>query len=144
MVVFTFRLQVTNKQTRRMVKTIPAAIPVTITTIELVDEDASVQSNIEVEPFTALESVTPATEKKNIHDKWSWIQIFLHLSSNRLYVYKCVYDISLWWRHLLTSRFLTYLKWFILPSRSLLQGNSRLDFNYYFIHQKHAYYLVVD
>ena len=64
MVVFTFRLQVTNKQTRRMVKTIPAAIPVTITTIELVDEDASVQSNIEVEPFTALESVTPATEKK--------------------------------------------------------------------------------
>ena len=47
-----------------MVKTIPAAIPVTITTIELVDEDASVQSNIEVEPFTALESVTPATEKK--------------------------------------------------------------------------------
>ena len=46
-----------------MVKTIPAAMPVTITTIELVDEDASVQSNIEVEPFTALESVTPATEK---------------------------------------------------------------------------------
>ena len=47
-----------------MVKTIPAAMPVTITTIELVDEDASVQSNIEVEPFTALESVTPATEKE--------------------------------------------------------------------------------
>lgn len=42
-------------------KTIPAAIPVTITTIELVD-DAPDQSSMDLLPLTALESVTPAKE----------------------------------------------------------------------------------
>ena len=57
------RLQVTKRHTNRIVKTIPAAIPVTITTIELVEEDASVQSSIDLLPLTALESVTPAKRK---------------------------------------------------------------------------------
>ena len=64
------RLQVTKRQTNRIVKTIPAAIPVTMTTIELVEEDASVQSSIDLLPLTALESVTPAKEKFIISIKY--------------------------------------------------------------------------
>lgn len=51
----------TKRHTSITVKTIPAAIPVTITTIELVD-DAPDQSSMDLLPLTALESVTPAKE----------------------------------------------------------------------------------
>ena len=43
----------------------PAAIPVTITTMEL-GEDASDQSNTDLLPFTALESVTPRRKHTKI------------------------------------------------------------------------------
>ena len=59
----TFRRHVTNRQTSRTVNMSPAAIPVTITTMEL-GEDASDQSNTDLLPFTALESVTPRKWKK--------------------------------------------------------------------------------
>ena len=58
--ILTFLLQVTNKQTTSIVKTIPVETPVTITTKELVD---GVISNVDLLPVTALESVTPETKK---------------------------------------------------------------------------------
>ena len=49
-------MHVTNRQTTRMVKTIPVETPVMITTNELVD---GVMSNVDLLPVTAFESVTP-------------------------------------------------------------------------------------
>ena len=48
----------------------PAAIPVTITTMEL-GEDASDQSNTDLLPFTALESVTP--RKRQTKNNFSFL-----------------------------------------------------------------------
>ena len=57
----TFLLHVTNKQTTRIVKTIPVEMPVMMTTKEFVD---GVISNVDLLPVTALESVTPIKYNK--------------------------------------------------------------------------------
>ena len=58
--MLTLFLQVTNRQTRRTVKTRPAATPVTMTTIELAEPP---KSRPDMLPLTAFESVTPEIKK---------------------------------------------------------------------------------
>ena len=60
--MLTLFLQVTKRQTRRTVKTRPAATPVTMTTIELADPP---KSRPDMLPLTAFESVTPEIEKQD-------------------------------------------------------------------------------
>ena len=67
-VFLTFLRQVTSRQTSRTVNMRPAAIPVTITTMEL-GEEASDQSNTDLLPLTALESVTPRKEGRKSSEK---------------------------------------------------------------------------
>ena len=63
-VTLTFRLQVTKRQTRSTVKTIPAATPVTMTTIEPAADPP--KSKPVLLPVTAFESVTPETKCERI------------------------------------------------------------------------------
>ena len=58
--ILTFLLHVTKRQTTRIVKTTPVAMPVIITTNELVED---VMSSVDLLPVTALESVTPKIQE---------------------------------------------------------------------------------
>ena len=63
-------LQVTKRQTSRTVNTSPAAIPVTMTTMEPADPP---KSKPDLLPVTALESVTPAIKKSlNLLQHFHW------------------------------------------------------------------------
>ena len=57
----TLFLHVTKRQTRRTVKTSPAATPVTMTTMDPAEPP---KSRLDLLPVTAFESVTPETKRK--------------------------------------------------------------------------------